>query len=330
MTELLFVILPHSCALDWAGPAEAFRIANQSLKRQGHKEAFRLRFVGPQTQTESSVGAQLAQIEPLPKQLPQGAWVILLGSPDEHISLSTSAARQLTHWLRSISAQLREPRSQRRLITICAGALYAAQAGLLTHAQVTTHHLELEALQALEPQCTVLHNRVFVMDELQGIYSSAGITTGIDLAVHLIAQQCGEAVAARVAQVMVMPMRRSASDVQLSPFLQGRAHLHAAVHRVQDALSQDPSHRWNAQRMAQVACTSTRHLNRLFADHVGMSPLEYLRSLRVSLAQRALQAGKTVSQAVHLAGFNSDLQLRRSWVAQGHEGLPSLHKTQKK
>jgi transcriptional regulator GlxA family with amidase domain len=317
------VILPHSCALDWAGPAEAFRIANQSLKLQGRKEIFKLRFVGPQAQALSSVGAQLAQIEPLPKHLSSGAWVILLGSPDEHISLESAAARQLTHWLRSISMQLRDSTKQHRLITICAGALYAAQAGLLTHAQVTTHHLELEALQALEPQCQVMSNRVFVLDETQGIYSSAGITTGIDLAVQLIAQQCGEAIAARVAQVMVMPMRRSTSDVQLSPFLRGRAHLHAAVHRVQDAVSQAPSQRWNAEQMAAVACTSTRHLNRLFEDHVGMSPLQYLRSLRVSVAQQALQAGKSVSQAAQMAGFSSDLQLRRSWVAQGFAGLPS-------
>jgi transcriptional regulator GlxA family with amidase domain len=323
MIDLLFVMLPHSCALDWAGPAEAFRLANQTLERQGQPHAFKLRFIGSQAATTSSVGAQLTGIEPLPAQLPAQAWVILLGAPDEHVSLKGGAVRDLTHWLRSISADLHAPR---RLITVCAGALFAAQAGLLTHAQVTTHHLELDALRELDPQCHVLPNRVFVADDARSIYSSAGITTGIDLAVYLIAQVCGEAIAARVAQVMVMPLRRGLGDPEISVFLSSRAHLHPALHRVQDAVLSAPTQNWNVERMAQVACTSTRHLSRLFEEHTGMSPLHFVRGIRVELAAKALQAGKSVAQAVEISGFNSDLQLRRAWVAEGKPGLPSLVK----
>lgn len=320
MIDLLFVMLPHSCALDWAGPAEAFRIANQTLERQGKPPAFRMRFIGPDVQAVSSVGAQLMKLEPLPTKFTQASWVILLGAPDEHINLSSAPVRDLTHWLRSISSQLQSPH---RLITVCAGALLAAQAGLLAGAQVTTHHLELDALRQIEPQCHVQANRVFVADVERSIYSSAGITTGIDLAVHLISDVCGEAVAARVAQVMVMPMRRGASDPQLSAFLSSRAHLHPAVHRVQDAVSLAPRELWTAEKMAEVACTSTRHLNRLFDEHVGVSPLDFLRSIRLELAGKALQAGKSVAQAAELCGFSSDLQLRRAWKAMGKEGLPS-------
>jgi transcriptional regulator GlxA family with amidase domain len=323
MTELFFVLLPHSCALDWAGPAEAFRITNQTLERQGQPAAFKLRFIGPAEQTSSSVGTQMHGIEPLMPKLPAASWLFLLGAPDEHINLQAKAVRDLTHWLHSISSQLQAPQ---RLITICAGALYAAQAGLLAGAQVTTHHLELDALRKLEPHCTVVANRVFVVDEARSIYSSAGITTGIDLAIHLIAEMCGEAIAARVAQVMVMPMRRGADATQQSAFLRTRSHLHPAVHRVQDAVSLAPTEDWPAERMAQVACTSTRHLSRLFDEHVGMRPLDFVRSLRLELASKALQAGNSVAQATQLAGFRSDLQLRRAWVAQGLGGLPSDQK----
>ena len=323
MIDLLFVILPHSCALDWAGPAEAFRIANQTLERQGKNAAFNMRFIGPQVlngQAVSSVGAQLMQLDPLPKKLTPPSWVVLLGSPDEHLNLSSPPVRALDAWLRSISPELKAPH---RLITVCAGALLAAQAGLLAGAQVTTHHLELDALRRLEPRAQVLANRIFVSDVERNIYSSAGITTGIDLAVVLIAEMCGEAVAARVAQVMVMPMRRSASDPQLSAFLSHRAHLHPAVHRVQDALSLAPQQVWTAETIAQVACTSTRHLNRLFDEHVGMSPLDFLRNIRVELAAKALQSGKSVAQTAVLCGFSSDLQMRRAWRAAGRESLPS-------
>jgi transcriptional regulator GlxA family with amidase domain len=320
--EVLFVVLADTLILDWAGPAEAFRIANQSLARQGRPPAFKLRFVGPQVDAPSSVGASINQLEPLPAQLNASSWVVLLGRPDEADGLHTPQLRQLTHWLRSVAKQLQPP-SPHRLITICAGALLAAQAGLLAHVRVTTHHLELDALKQAEPLCEVQANRVFTVDEKHGVYSSAGITTGIDLAVHLIAQVCGEAIAARVAQVMVMPLRRGPGDPELSPFLLGRAHMHAGVHRVQDAVQAQPRADWSVTRMAEVACTSPRHLARLFDDHVGQAPLAYLRSIRLALAERALGAGHSVGLAADMAGFSSDTQLRRAWHAAGKAGTPS-------
>jgi transcriptional regulator GlxA family with amidase domain len=312
MIDVLFVLMPQSLLLDWAGPAEAFRLANQSLARMKEPAAFRLRFVGPGEQALSSVGAHITAIEPLPETLSSPSWVVLVGQPDE-AKTHRMQTRALTHWLRSIAAQLQAHDNQ--LITICAGALYAAQAGLLAGARATTHHLEIDALRKLEPQCDVQANRVFVIDDARHIYSSAGITTGIDLAVHLIAQQCGEAIAARVAQVMVMPLRRSENDPEHSPFLRGRHHLHAAIHRVQDAITQSPQEEWSVPRMADIACTSPRHLARLFADHVGLSPLAYLRHIRLQIAERARESGQSVTQAAMSAGFSSDTQLRRARLA---------------
>jgi transcriptional regulator GlxA family with amidase domain len=297
---VLFVLLPDTLILDWAGPAEAFRIANQSLARFGKPAAFKLRFVGPHSDVRSSVGAQIAQVEPLPPLLTAPTWLVLLGSPDEATGKHGAQVRLLTHWLRAVAPQLRSPN---RLLTICAGALLAAQAGLLAHTRVATHHLEL--------------------DEKHGVYSSAGITTGIDLAVHLIAEVCGEAIAARVAQVMVLPLRRGPNDPELSPFLQGRAHMHPSVHRVQDAVGGQPLADWTVGRMAEVACTSPRHLARLFDDHVGQAPLAYLRSIRLALAEQALAAGHAVGRAAEMAGFSSDTQLRRAWHAAGRAGSPS-------
>jgi transcriptional regulator GlxA family with amidase domain len=321
--EVLFVLLPDTLILDWAGPAEAFRIANQSLARLGKPAVFKLRFTGPQSHVRSSVGAQIAQVEPLPERLEAPTWLVLLGSPDEAEGKHGAQVRQLTHWLRCIAPQLQLAGTSHRLVTICAGALLAAQAGLLAHTRVATHHLELDALQRAEPLCEVQANRVFVMDEKRGVYSSAGITTGIDLAVHLIARTCGEAIAARVAQVMVLPLRRGAHDPELSPLLQGRAHMHPGVHRLQDAISGQPLAAWTVTRMAEVACTSPRHLARLFDDHVGQSPLAYLRGIRLALAQQALSAGHSVSHAADIAGFSSDTQLRRAWHAAGYAGNPS-------
>lgn len=83
MIDVLFIVLPESLLLDLAGPAEAFRLANQALQRRGQPEAFRLRYAGPVADVLSSVGLQLTGIEPLPDQLAPATWTVLLGRPGD-------------------------------------------------------------------------------------------------------------------------------------------------------------------------------------------------------------------------------------------------------
>lgn len=312
-----FVLMPGSLVLDWAGPAEALRIANLCLHAHGHPSAFELRFIGPDAQAPSSVGACISGIEPLPDSLPEPAWVVLLGQPGAIIDVGSDAAQRLLHWLRG----LRLSAGRLELVTVCAGAVLAAHAGLLDGRRATTHHHHLDELRRVAPRCEVVSNRVFVLDGAAS--SSAGVTTGIDLFLHRITAVCGPAVAAQVAQAMVVALRRGPADPELSPFLRFRGHLHAALHRVQDAIGQQPQADWSLPRMAGVACTSPRHLTRLFLAHAGIAPLAYLRSIRLDLAEAALRSGHSVTQAAELAGFSSDTQLRRTWHQLGKPGSPA-------
>jgi transcriptional regulator GlxA family with amidase domain len=127
---VLFALLPHSLVLDWAGPAEALRIANQVLRAQGLPPRFELRFVSPCPDTDSSVGVRLAGLEPLPDTLKAPAWVVLVGLPGEVIEVGSDSARALLHWLRG----LRLATGALELVTVCAGAVLAAHAGLLAAA----------------------------------------------------------------------------------------------------------------------------------------------------------------------------------------------------
>jgi transcriptional regulator GlxA family with amidase domain len=315
--DILFVILPDTLLLDWAGPAEAFRMANQSYVLRGEQAPFALKFVGPRSSATSSVGALIAGLEPLPTSLPPGSWVVLSGSPSVPVFASTSATKDTVKWL----ARARPGENGTRLITICSGAVFAARAGLLKDKSATTHHQHLDDLAEVEAQCKVISNRVFVNDG--AVWSSAGVTTGIDLALHLIALECGPALAARIAEMMVLGVRRSTNDPQISPLLAHRNHLHPAVHRVQDAVSEQPTRHWTLERMAEVAHTSSRHLTRLFIEHTGATPLQYLRTVRVALAEMSLRAGHSVTRAAELAGFRSDTQLRRAWHGLGQRATPS-------
>jgi transcriptional regulator GlxA family with amidase domain len=314
---VVFALLPGSLVLDWAGPAEALRIANQVLQAQGQPARFVLHFVSPTPEAVTSVGVALAGLAPLPVTLPAPAWVVLVGMPGLTIGVESHETRTLLHWLRG----LRLTRGRLELVTVCAGAVLAAHAGLLAGRRATTHHLHLDELAQVEPRCDVVANRVFVADG--PLHSSAGVTTGIDLLLYRIADTCGPAVAAQVAQAMVVALRRGPDDPEFSPFLHHRNHLHAALHRVQDAVAQQPQAAWNVPTMAEVAHTSPRHLTRLFLEHAGIAPLQYLRRIRLATAEAALHTGSSVTQAAALAGFGSDTQLRRAWHQFGRSGTPS-------
>jgi transcriptional regulator GlxA family with amidase domain len=99
--------------------------------------------------------------------------------------------------------------------------------------------------------------------------------------------------------------------------------MHPALHRVQDAVGQAPETGWTVPGMAAVAHTSPRHLTRLFLEHAGIAPLQYLRRIRLAVAQTALQSGRNVTQAAEMAGFSSDTQLRRAWHQFETTGTPS-------
>ncbi|MGJ2284791.1 hypothetical protein ACR8FC_22465, partial [Salmonella enterica subsp. enterica serovar Paratyphi A] len=100
--HVYFALLPGSLVLDWAGPAEALRIANQALVGRGQPERFVQHFVSPHPESVSSVGAVLTQLEPLPATLPRPAWVVLVGLAGQHIAVDGEEARALLHWLRGL------------------------------------------------------------------------------------------------------------------------------------------------------------------------------------------------------------------------------------
>src|SRR5689334_9815616 len=130
LIDILFVIVPHSLLLDIAGPAEAFRLANQHRGRRGLPARFRLRFTAPNKMQETSVGLSIAAMEPLPKELRTTTWVVVVGQPTEHLSRVTPAVTKTARWLNGLLHDaLREKDAKHRLVTICSGTLLAARAG---------------------------------------------------------------------------------------------------------------------------------------------------------------------------------------------------------
>ncbi|PWT88144.1 MAG: AraC family transcriptional regulator [Acidobacteria bacterium] len=298
-----FIVPPRTLLLDLAGPAEALSMANR-YQKEVH---FEIRYAGPSPRIQSSIGLQLAGITPLPIKIERDAMIVVAGitglAPEEE----TEAGRNLiAKWLRRIA------RPTQRLVFICSGALLAAKAGLLADRNCTTHHSDCDGLRKIEPAAKVLDNRIYVVDG--NIYTSAGVTAGVDLMLHLISEIAGPLCAVSVARNMVIYMRRTGADPQLSPWLDSRNHIHPVVHRVQDAISSDPAHSWTLRQLSSLANSSPRHVSRLFQIYTGTSPVTYINRLRVDLARQLLTNSQLgLDHVAQRAGFSSIRHFRRIW-----------------
>jgi len=318
---VVVVLPPRTLLLDVAGPIEVLRRANLIQDRV----RFEVRFVGATRTLRSSIGLSLSGIEPLPRTLRPDALVVVAGNVDTFIDGGSGDAgdgggeAKIVAWLRA------RIRRGHRLVTICSGATLAARAGLLDGYACTTHYLDCARLAAAAPLAKVLENRLYVEDRDR--LSSAGITAGIDLMLHVVAQTIDHACALAVARYLVVYLRRSGSDPQLSPWLEGRNHIHPAVHRVQDTIAGDPAQPWPARRLAQIAGTSPRHLSRLFHEHVGMHLADYRNRLRAALARELIgQTRLDMERIAERSGFASTRQFRRVW-RQLYDGSPSKERT---
>jgi transcriptional regulator GlxA family with amidase domain len=300
--DVYFLVLPQLVLLDLAGPAEAFRMANKKVP-----DSYRLHFVAPSRSVQSAIGLQLASLEPLPTKLSEDAIVVVTGVSGEPVDFSEPSTQRVVEWLESGAT------SAALLLCVCAGSVIVGKAGLLAGRECTSHHSHIEELRRIAPDAHVLDNRIFVEDGT--VLSSAGVTAGLDLALHVVGTQLGPRVAADVARDLVVYLRRSGTDPALSPWVQHRNHLHPAVHRVQDAVTRKPAASWTSSELSAVACTSPRNLARLFAEHAHCSPLDYVQLIRFAFAKELVAQSKLdLERIAARAGFRSAQQLRRVWA----------------
>ncbi len=308
------LVPPHALLLDIAGPLEVIRYANAE-QRDVH---FDCRYIAEHDQQQSSIGLGLCGLEALPESLPDNAFLLISGSISrfDNAPEMRRERQALVAWLR------RAVRSDTTVISICSGALLAGEAGLFDGRSCTTHADCIEALRRTAPLSQVAENRLFVEDGNR--FSSAGISTGTDLMLHVVSRLTSPAVAARVAKNMVVYLRRSGNDPQISPWLTGRNHIHPAIHRVQDRVMTEPAQDWSLERLADIAALSERHLSRLFREHTGISVIDYVNLMRVNLARDILANSRLDMETIaERAGFASARHLRRVW--QQHNHLPPSH-----
>lgn len=194
------------------------------------------------------------------------------------------------------------------VVSICSGAFTLAEAGLLDGRHATTHHHLQDRLAAEFTAVTVVRDVLHVSDG--HVHSSAGIASGIDLALHLVTERLGPSTESAVARDMVVYARRNGQDAQVSALLRHRNHLDDLVHRVQDIIDARFTEALPLQELAEAVAVSPRTLTRSFTRALEMTPLQYQQLLRRERADMLITAGVTVEAAAHEVGFEDARMLR--------------------
>jgi transcriptional regulator GlxA family with amidase domain len=296
VARLVFLLVPQVHLLDLAGPAQVFSTAADL----GY--SYELSYVAEQPDVLTAQGVSLqARVD----------WPDL--GPDDLIVVPGWRAPTLAR-----SGPLSES-SMRRLsdhhasggtvASVCAGAEVLGRAGLLDGRRCTTHHDVQDELAKRFPRATVVRDVLYVVDGR--VLTSAGIASGVDLALHLITTRHGPGAAAKIAREMVVYARRNGDEPQVSAMLRYRSHLSDTVHQAQDLIDSRFTERMPLAYLAAMSGVSQRTLTRLFAQATGMTPLRYQQLLRAERAEHLIGHGATVQSAARAAGFEDARMLRR-------------------
>lgn len=192
--------------------------------------------------------------------------------------------------------------------SVCTGAFLLANAGLLNERSCTTHWKYAETFKQRYPRVNLLTNRLFV--ESEQIFTSAGVSSGIDLALHLVEKLWGGYFAAQIAKEIVIYFRRAIDDPQLNIFTQHRNHLEHRVHKVQDRLTHTLDDKTSLEEISAEIGMSSRNLTRLFKQATGVTVGQYLNGLRRARALQLIKEGHTRQAVADQCGLKSVNQLR--------------------
>jgi transcriptional regulator GlxA family with amidase domain len=302
IVKALFIIPPKVHLLDITGPAQIFY---EAACNGAPLQLIFSTIFPDQTASDSSCTLSFHRLTPFDQPtLHQGDLVFVPGI--DYSLLSDDAflqdARPFVDWLNV------QHRKGVIICSVCIGAFLLAASGLLDGRNCTTHWEYTERLKQRYPKIRLQTNRLFVQEE--GIYTSAGIASGIDLALFLVERLWGPHFAAKIAKEAVVYFRRTIDDPQLNVFTQYRNHIDQRIHTIQDLLTQSLNRKFSIEELAGKVNMSPRNLTRLFKKTTQTTIGVYQEQLRAEQAEKLISEGHTMQATALHCGLRSTNQLR--------------------
>ncbi|MBV7694358.1 GlxA family transcriptional regulator [Streptomyces sp. TRM70350] len=285
----------------------------QSLDVSGPVEVF----AGAETYTPGTYRIRTASLDGGPVRSSSGLTLVpdeaLADAPDPHTLLVPGGRGtrrpdpRLTDWLREHG-----PRAP-RLVSVCTGSLLLAEAGLLDGRRATTHWMFCDKLARDHPAVAVDPDPIYVRDG--HIATSAGVTSGIDLALALVEDDLGREVALTIARHLVVFLRRPGNQAQFSAQLAAQTAFREPLREVQRWITEHPADDLTVESLAARARLSPRHFARAFRAETGMTPGRYVDRVRLEHARRLLEdTGDGIEEISRASGYGTPEAMRRAFV----------------
>jgi transcriptional regulator GlxA family with amidase domain len=276
MLSVALLVFPGVQALDVFGPTDVFAEANRFLPPDAQ---YRIELISTERGAiPCSSGLRISADRHFEEVGDQHDLLLVAGGP----SLVEQPLQEAAHaWLRAASQRAH------RFGSICNGALTLARAGLLDKRIVTTHWNDATTLAAMCPTAQVESDRIFVQDN--NLYTSAGVTAGIDLSLYLLAQDHGPEVALNVAKRLVVFVQRSGGQSQFSPYLTPYAEATSPIAQTQQYVLAHLADDLSVGVLASVAKMSKRNFARIFVRDTRVTPAEFVESARIDAARVMLE-----------------------------------------
>jgi len=275
-TKFVFLLLPKIHILDLAGPDQAIHEAID------YGADFEIEYCSNDEKIVSTSGLPFGKVGHFSKtKLKKGDYIIIPGSDYSYLtSRSFLSHKKLFSWISSNYDQ------GVNICSICIGAFVLAECGLLYGQFCTTHFKKTKELQKKYPLLKVTENILFTDND--GIYTSAGIASGIDLTLHIIEKLKGSYFANKVARELVVYNRRAGNAAQESEMLKFRNHIHTGIHKAQDHIIENLDQKTNLYELAEIANMSERNFTRIFRKETNVTVNEFITAIRKEVISKLL------------------------------------------
>jgi transcriptional regulator GlxA family with amidase domain len=298
LRKVVFVVYPGVQPLDVAGPAEVFRAVNRL-----DGPTYDIEVVAPDGGPVAAGSLTLAPDSAMSECRGPIDTLVVAGGFGVQAALADA---EVVDWLRAAAGR------SRRVCSVCTGAFLLAEAGLLDGRRATTHWASCDRLAESYPEVEVEPEPIFVSD--RDVYTSAGVTAGMDLALALVEEDCERRVALEVARWLVMFVKRPGNQAQFSAQLAVPAAERRPLRELQEWIAGNLGADLSVAALARHAHMSERSLARAFRQELGVTPASYVMTARLEAARIELESGSALVEAVaHRTGFGTVETMRRAF-----------------
>ena len=313
------VAFPDVQILDVVGPLAVFGDVSRWMADRGMRAAvhYEVEVLAPLAgPLRTSCGVQLVADRAFADAHGRFDTLLVAGG---HGTAAAAENPALLEWLRRTAPRVR------RLGSVCTGTFVLAAAGLLRGRRVATHWHSAARLQRMFPELTVDADPIYIRDG--NIYTSAGVTAGLDLALALVEEDCGREVALSIARTLVLFLRRPGGQSQFSAQLSVQTADREPLRDLQTWIVEHLGEDCSVARLAKRVAMSPRNFARVFTAEVGMTPARYVERVRVDAARRRLEESHdSVEQVADRCGFGSAEGLRKAFLRTVHVA-PSVYRS---